>query len=49
MPLDEWLKIMGVVAMNQALNDINGRFLRACSDLDDAKESYLRKHRELFQ
>ena len=47
--LDEWLKIMGVVAMNRALNDINGRCLRACSDLDDAKERYLRKHRELFQ
>ncbi len=48
-PWDEWVKVMGVVAMNEALDNINGRFLRACYDLDGAKERYLRKHRDRFE
>lgn len=45
----DWVKIMGVVPMNKALDNINSRFLRACGDLNDAKARYLRKHRDRFQ
>ena len=48
MPPDEWAAIMGPVALKKALRDVNGRFMRACTRLQDAREKYLQEHPEKF-
>ena len=48
MPPSEWAAIMGPVALKKAAKDIHNRFYRACSELHDAREKYLREHPERF-
>jgi len=49
MEWNDWVKVMGVVPMNRALNNINRRYMEASRHLDDAKELYLREHRDRFE